>query len=60
MATKQRRASSYLPPYFQTVQNLRQYEVLDDILYEPEQASFIRGYIGSTAELSAEDLARVR
>ena len=59
MATKQRRASSYLPPYFKTVQNLREYQILDDMLYEPEQAAFIRGYIGSTAPLSQEDLERV-
>lgn len=57
--TKQKRASSFLDPYFKTPQNLREFAIADDPLYEPEDASFIRGYIGSSDLLTSEDLSRV-
>jgi hypothetical protein len=54
----QRRSFSSLPPYLQTNRNNLELAVTDDVLYEPEQAAFISGYIGNTSGLTAQQLTR--
>lgn len=56
--TLQRRAYSFLPGYLQTNRNNLELAVTDDLLYEPEQATFVSGFIGDTSKLTPEDLAR--
>lgn len=54
----QRRAFNLLPENLQTEHNDREYYVADDVLYEPEQSSFVSGYIGDFSVLTQEDLER--
>lgn len=56
--TLQRRSFTSLPPYLQTNRNNLELAVTDDVLYEPEQAAFVSGFIGDTSKLTAEDLRR--
>lgn len=56
--TLQRRSFTSLPVYLQTPRNSLELAVTDDVLYEPEQAKFVSGFIGDTSKLSARDLAR--
>ena len=56
--TLQRRSFTSLPVYLQTPRNNLELAVTDDVLYEPEQAKFVSGFIGDTSKLSATDLAR--
>ncbi len=55
---KQRRAYNFLPDYNKTKQNDREYSVLDDVFFEPENADFLLGFIGSVDVLTEDDLAR--
>ena len=55
---RQRRAFINLPDYHKTKQNDREYYVLDDPQFEPEDADFLIGYVGDTSELTEEDLSR--
>jgi hypothetical protein len=54
----QRRAWEFVPDNLKTPQNDREYLLLDDVLFEPEQADFLTGYIGTGDLLSADDLTR--
>src|SRR5688572_29832079 len=54
----QRRVFTSLPPYLQTNRNNLETAVTDDLLYEPEQAKFVSGFVGDTSKLSEEDLRR--
>ncbi len=55
--TLHRRSFTSLPVYLQTPRNNLELAVTDDVLYEPEQAKFVSGFIGDTSKLSATDLA---
>lgn len=55
---KQRRAFNSYPEVLRTRQNNRETFIADDPSFEPEQASFLKGYIGDTSILSEEDLSR--
>ncbi|RKZ93796.1 MAG: hypothetical protein DRQ40_07210, partial [Gammaproteobacteria bacterium] len=54
----ERRAFNALPTNLQTEQNNREFYIADDVLYEPEQADFISGYIGDIERLTDDDLKR--
>lgn len=56
--SRERRVFNFLPEYLKTPQNNRETFVADDILYEPEDAEFVNGYIGDSSILTAEDLDR--
>lgn len=55
----ERRVFSRLPLYLQTDQNNRDMYISDDVMFEPEQAAFVNGYIGDTSILTEDDLARL-
>lgn len=55
----ERRAFSRLPCYLQTDQNNRDMFITDDVMFEPERAGFLNGYIGDTSVVPDSDLARV-
>jgi hypothetical protein len=55
---KERRAFSRLPCYLQTDQNNRDAYISDDVMFEPERAGFLSGYIGDVSLLTQEDLER--
>jgi hypothetical protein len=56
--TLQRRSFTSLPVYLQTPRNNLELAVSDDVIFEPEQAKFVSGFIGDTSKLSAADLSR--
>jgi len=53
-----RRAYNRLPSYLQTDQNNRETYITDDVMFEPERAGFVSGYIGNTDKLTATDMER--
>lgn len=55
---RQRRAFNYIPEYLRTDQNNREFSIADDVLFEPESATFLSGYIGLGDILEPEDLER--
>jgi hypothetical protein len=55
---KERRAFNFYPENLRTPQNNRETFVLDDVLFEPENAEFVNGYIGDLSPLTSEDLDR--
>lgn len=55
----ERRVFNRLPDYLKTDQNNRSTYVADDVMFEPERAGFLSGYVGDTSILSADDLARL-
>ena len=57
--TRERRVFNLYPVEQRTAQNNRETSVLDDVMFEPEQADFLNGFIGDISVLTAEDLARV-
>lgn len=54
----ERRVFNRLPQYLQTDQNNRDTHISDDVMFEPERAGFVSGYIGETGNLSQDDLRR--
>ncbi len=54
----QRRFFNSLPSYLQTNYNNLSSSVTDDIVFEPESATFVSGYIGDTSKLTSQELAR--
>lgn len=56
--TVQRRAFTSLPAYLQTDRNDLELAVADDLMFEPEQAAFVSGFIGDTSKLTSDDLRR--
>lgn len=55
----ERRVFSRLPCYLQTDQNDRSTYIADDVMFEPERAGFVNGYIGDTSVLTEKDLERL-
>jgi len=55
---KQRRAFTSYPDYLKTPHNDQETYVADDMMYEPENADFLQGYIGSGELLTPLDLER--
>jgi hypothetical protein len=56
--TLERRSYNSLPAILQTNRNNLELAVTDDLMYEPEQADFVSGFIGDTSKLTQEDLTR--
>lgn len=56
--SRQRRVFNLYPDFLKTPQNDRETFAADDVLFEPENASFVNGFIGDSSPLSQEDLER--
>lgn len=56
---KERRAFNSLPEYLKTNHNNKEMYISDDVMFEPENADFLIGYIGDTSEIVPIDLQRI-
>lgn len=56
--SRQRRVFNLYPDFLKTPQNDRESFAIDDVLFEPENANFVNGFIGDSTPLGQEDLER--